>query len=134
MESEYLKGFITVEYGIDTVFLRHKVKGRFSQLSLGEGDSIEVLVDDEYKKLTVDQIQNHIVSKVSENHTEWNKGQSHYEGNRARVQLNPNTTRHIEYLNKQSIINDLFKAVEQQEISYQDAAQILLKWEKAYED
>lgn len=136
MPDEYLNGFITVNYGTDTVSLRFKIKGRFAQIDLGEGDLIKVQEEENssYKVVTIEEILNRTVNKISNRHTEWNQGQSFYEACRAKVRINPETNRYIEFLEKKGIIKALFKAVEMQELSHEKATRTLMNWEKAYNE
>ncbi|WML42699.1 hypothetical protein [Neobacillus sp. PS3-40] len=134
MTNEYLTGRITVFFGCDTVSLIHKVHGRYSNMDLEEGDFIEVEDHGQYKATTVKDILKTLVEKTSNNHTEWNVGQSLYEGCKARVKLNDMATKIVEFNNKKYAIEQIFKAVENESFSLEEAKRTILKWETDIEE
>lgn len=134
MNNDYLTGRLTVFFGDDTVSLAHKVQGRYSYLDLEEGDYIEVENDGEYKAITVQDVLKTIVKKTSDKHTEWNKGESFYEGCKARVKLNPKSNKLVEENNKKYAINQIFKAVEYGYLTLDEARETIMKWETDIED
>lgn len=134
LDETYLTGFLTVDYGLDIVELVHEVNGRNSYMSLGKGDLIKVQEDDGFKEVTVNDVLNTTVNQRSKMHTKWNFGQSFYEGSRARVVVNPKTTKFIKSNTKKYAIEELFKAVESHLITHNEAMKTLEKWESNFED
>ncbi|MBP3953622.1 hypothetical protein [Bacillus suaedae] len=134
MAADYLIGRLTVNYAIDTIALAYKVQGRFSYVDLGHGDSIEVENEGDYKEVSIQNVIETTVDNCSERHTFFNLGQSMYEGVRARVRLNPNTSKLIEENRRKYFIKQLFKQVEAGGLSQQDAVETLLKWETDFEE
>lgn len=119
-----LKGYISVDFGIDRVYLLHKVHGRFSEMELGKGDLIKV-------KKTFDSVEDVSAEDILltiVNHT------SKYQGCVAEVTINPNVTRKLERRNKMYAIKKLFEEVEMKEITHEKASEIVMRWESAYEE
>lgn len=134
MQDEYLTGELTVFFGIDQVYLLHRVNGRLSEMELDEGDYIEVKDGDGYKLITVKDALNTIVTKKSDKHNQWDLYGSFYEGSKVRVKINHKTTNQIESRHKKYAIRKLFKAVEDGFITREDAMETLLRWETDIEE
>lgn len=134
MQDEFLTGRLTVFFGCDTVSLVHKVHGRYSYMDLEEGDYIEVGDAGERKVVTLQDVLQTIVEKPSDRHTEWNRGESVYEGCKARVKLDKKATKLVEENNKKRAIEQIFKAVKHERLTLEEAKKTILRWETDIEE
>lgn len=146
MSDECLEGVIAVSYGGSNrgdVFLEHKVYGRFSQMELNDGDTIQVKDGDHYQTVTVEQILETTSDGPSyksnrgrlELFTDGSQiaGRSLYDGALAKVQLNSRVTQTIQAQNRRIFLDNLFFDVAREGMTYEEAMEALERWEKAYE-
>ncbi|WP_117170592.1 hypothetical protein [Paraliobacillus sediminis] len=122
--SNNLKGYISVDFGIDTVFLLHKVHGRFTEMELDKGDLILIKApfkNEEY--MTLEKTFNTLFNDLEK-----------YEGYLAKVTINPDTTSKLDHKNKMYNIKQLFEDVSAKRLTHEEASEIAMRWESAYED
>lgn len=134
LSEEYLTGYIDVCFGTDRVELAHKVHGRYSYLELGEGDHIEVEGEQGYEMVTVNEVLKTIINKPSIKHSKSDVERSSYQGIKARVRINKETTARQELTAKLYTIRLIFKEVSSGFMSNEEAEQRLLRLEEDFED
>lgn len=125
MDDSYLYGRLSACFGIDVVFLLHKVAGRWSEMPLGVGDLIEVADGDFYKEITIQDVLENTVNNASD----CRLGKSVFQDCKVRVKLNSNTTKELELMNKRLKAKELSHLVKWGRITHEEAMEALLKWE-----
>lgn len=134
-DSEYLTGFLTVEYGFESVSLMHKVQGRYSYLELAEGDLIEVKDGDSYREITYSEAFEQKTKSVQEDFaTLHSMGGSIYQGAEARVIISPRATIRLQKDHKRYVLRALLELVKARTISHEEAMQMYFDWEDETDD
>lgn len=129
MGDEYLEGRLKVFFGIDTVYLAHKVHGRYSEMPLSEGDLVEVKDGENYKKITIQNALEKTIDKRFDAEKKLTSGKSIFQDCKARVKLNDQTTKDINQTIKRWKINELFHLLKWNRITPDEAEQILSKYD-----
>ncbi|MFB6467653.1 hypothetical protein ACE38V_12755 [Cytobacillus sp. Hz8] len=131
MEDEFLTGYLTIDPGVEMVWLMHKVHGRYSSLELAEGDRIEVNDGNGYKEVDFLEVLDSFLSDSREKAfrliSRQSIGGATYEGVKARVKINPRATKRIKQNHQRRIFNYLFYSVRERVISQDEAMDIFFK-------
>ena len=134
MNEEYIKGRLTVHFGVGIVSLAHKVRGRTSYMDLVEGDHIEVEEGDDYKTTSIKDVLNTIVEHDTVINDVWKRGSSVFEGARVRVKPDIQGNKQAILTEKSLKINKVMTALKQGFINYEEATQALLSIELEVDD